>query len=79
MVRRWLASLKLQKQKWGVARTMFLGRMYGTRWRRKAQQWAKIKGPNKDKPTIIVTNNNFTQKKQKTCADFSKVHIGRHV
>ena len=73
MVRRWLASLKLQKQKWGVARTMFLGRIYGTRWRKKAQEWAKIHGPSKHKNDIIVNNPKKVLRKQKTSADFSKV------
>ena len=70
MVRRWLASLKLQKQKWGVARTMFLGRIYATRWRKKAQQLSKIKGPTKDKH---IFSNNTGPKQQRTSEDFSKV------
>ena len=74
MVRRWLASMKLQKQKWGVARTMFLGRIYASRWRKNAQQSAKIKGPNKNLP--LVANNadsKQAEKQQRTCADFSQV------
>ena len=75
MVRRWLASMKLQKQKWGVARTMFLGRIYASRWRKNAQQLAKIKGPNKNLP--LVTNKadskQAEKQQQRTCADFSQV------
>ena len=78
MVRRWLASIKLQKQKWGVARTMFLGRIYASRWRKNAQQLAKIKGPNKNLPLVINNaNSKQAEKQQGTCADFSKVKVSQ--
>ena len=83
MVRRWLASMKLQKQKWGVARTMFLGRIYASRWRKNAQQLSKIKGPNKNLP--LVTNKadskQAEKQQQRTCADFTQVmsHFINHV
>ena len=54
---------------------MFLGRIYASRWRKNAQQSAKINGPNKNLP--LVTNNADTKQaekqQQRTRADFSQV------
>ena len=53
---------------------MFLGRIYASRWRKNAQQLAKIKGPNKNLP-LVANNANLKQaeKQQRTRADFSQV------
>ena len=37
VVRRWLATLKCQKEKWSVARRVFLMRMFATRWKIRAK------------------------------------------
>ena len=34
-VRRWLASLKCQREKWAVARNIFLMKVFATRWKRR--------------------------------------------
>jgi hypothetical protein len=75
VVRRWLASLKCQKEKWAVARIMFLSRMFATRWKRRAEQSAKLKSRGVVKDTLLSKSLPLTgeAKKPRKHDDFTKV------
>ena len=83
VVRRWLASLKCQKEKWAVARLMFLSRMFATRWKLRAQQSAKLKNKGASKDTLLTKNVFNVEKKSRKQEDFTKdeaaLEIQRHI
>ena len=53
VVRRWLAALKAQKEKWAVARVMFLSRIFATRWKLRAQKSANLANKGAKKDTLL--------------------------
>ena len=41
-VRRWLAALKCQREKWAVARNIFLMKIFAVRWKRMVQKRRRV-------------------------------------
>ena len=85
VVRRWLASLRCQKEKWAVARHLFLCRVFATRWKMRAKASANLsnKGANKDTLLSKNTPSHKTEAGSRTKNDFTKdeaaMEIQRHI
>jgi hypothetical protein len=73
MVRRWLASLKSQRERWAVARIMFVSRMFATRWKLRARKAANLtnKGANIE---TLLTRNVTAEPAKEPIKDFTKVN-----
>ncbi len=61
VVRRWLASLKCQREKWAVARIMFLSRMFATRWKLRARKSANLSNKGAAKDSLLLSKVNVSK------------------
>ena len=85
IVRRWLASLRYQKEKWEVARHIFLCRIFATKWKLKAKASAKLSNKGANKETLLNKNSmaDSAMRIMRTRSDFTRdeaaIEIQRHI
>ena len=84
IVRRWLASIRFQKERWAIARHLFLCRMFATRWKSRAKASAKLSNKGAKNDTLLSISSVIkADAVKRTKNDFTKdeaaIEIQRHI